>query len=314
MNPTPLPVARGPLVGIAFKVSSVLIFLVMSSLLKASSDIPAGELVFFRSFFGLPPVLVFLAATGQFRDGIRTNALGNQLWRGFVGTVSMGLGFFALTRLPLPEAVTIAYMMPLVIVILSAIFFHEQVRLYRWAAVIIGLAGVVVIAWPTFTLFQSGVDNAAAIGVVASILAATIGAVAQILVRRLVRTERSATIVLYFLGSSSLISLATIPFGWVMPSPIIAACLVGAGLCGGIAQVLLTESYRHTEMSVVAPFEYTSLIFSLIIGYAFFGDVPTPFMLVGALIVVGSGLFIIYREHRLGLDRPRVQEVVTPQG
>ena len=140
------------------------------------------------------------------------------------------------------------------------------------------------------------------------------GAVAQLLVRKLIQTERSATIVLYFLLSSSLISLATIPFGWVMPSPIIAACLVGAGLCGGIAQVLLTESYRHTEMSVVAPFEYSSLVFSVIIGFVFFGDMPTWFMLIGGAIVVGSGLFIIYREHRLGLDRTKVREVVTPQG
>jgi drug/metabolite transporter (DMT)-like permease len=307
---------RGSLTGIAYKVASVLIFLVMSSLLKASAGVPAGELVFFRSFFGLFPVLVFLAGTGQLREGVRTKALGSQLWRGLVGTTSMGLGFFALTRLPLPEAVTINYMMPLVIVILSAIFFHERVRLYRWSAVVVGLAGVVVIAWPRLTLLETGVDAGAAIGLFAAIAAACIGAVAQMLVRRLTRTERSATIVLYFLGSSSLISLCTLPFGWVAPSPLVTAFLIGAGIAGGIAQILLTESYRHADMSVVAPFEYSSLIFSLIIGYAFFGDVPTVYMLVGAVIVVGSGLFIIYREHRLGLDKERkaVREVVTPQG
>jgi drug/metabolite transporter (DMT)-like permease len=89
---------------------------------------------------------------------------------------------------------------------------------------------------------------------------------------------------------------------------------VGAGICGGVAQILLTESYRHADLSVIAPFEYSSLVFSVIIGFVFFGDVPTWFMLIGGLIVVGSGLFIIYREHRLGLDRKRVREVVTPQG
>src|SRR3954470_6256076 len=110
MNPTTLSPSlrsKGSLVGIGYKIASVLIFLVMSSLLKASSGIPAGELVFFRSFFGILPVVVFLAFTGQLREGIRTEALGSQLWRGLVGTTSMGLGFFALTRLPLPEAVTI---------------------------------------------------------------------------------------------------------------------------------------------------------------------------------------------------------------
>jgi drug/metabolite transporter (DMT)-like permease len=305
---------RNPLVGIAFKVGSVLIFLVMSSLLKASGDIPAGELVFFRSFFGVIPVVLFLVWRGELREGLKSNAVGSQIWRGLVGTVSMGLGFFALTRLPLPEAVTINYAMPLIIVVLSALFLHEVVRLYRWTAVIVGLVGVVIIAWPRLTVFSSGVGSAAAVGVFAAIAAACLGAVAQLLVRKLIKTERSATIVLYFLLSSSAISLLTIPFGWVLPTPLQAATLIGAGFAGGIAQIMLTESYRHADMSVVAPFEYSSLVFSVIIGFVFFGDVPTWFMLAGGTIVVGSGLFIIYREHRLGLDRSQVREVVTPQG
>ncbi|MEO8757913.1 MAG: DMT family transporter [Devosia sp.] len=307
------PSRSTPLTGIAFKVGSVLIFLVMSSLLKASTGVPAGELVFFRSFFGVLPVVVFLAARGELRAGLKSNNVPSQIWRGLVGTVSMGLGFFALTRLPLPEAVTINYAMPLVIVIFSAIFLHETVRLYRWTAVVVGLLGVVVIAWPQLTLFSHGVDSGAAIGVVAAISAACLGAVAQLLVRKLIQTERSATIVLYFLVSSSAISLLSVPFGWVMPSPLIATYLVGAGIAGGIAQILLTESYRHADMSVVAPFEYSSLIFSVLIGFVFFGDVPTWFMLIGGVIVVGSGLFIIYREHRLGRARPE-KPVVTPQG
>jgi drug/metabolite transporter (DMT)-like permease len=286
----------------------------MSSLLKASVGVPAGELVFFRSFFGVFPVVVFLAWRGELRAGLRSNNIPSQIWRGLVGTVSMGCGFFALTRLPLPEAVTITYAMPLIIVVLSALFLHETVRLYRWSAVIVGLFGVVIIAWPRLTLFSTGVDSTAAIGAVVAFVGACLGAVAQLLVRTLIKTERSATIVLYFLLSSAVISLVTVPFGWVMPNPVTLAFLIGAGFAGGIAQVVLTESYRHADMSVVAPFEYTSLVFSVIIGFVFFGDVPTWFMLIGGVIVVGSGLFIIYREHRLGLDRSKVREVVTPQG
>jgi drug/metabolite transporter (DMT)-like permease len=226
----------------------------------------------------------------------------------------MGLGFFALTQLPLPEAVTISYATPLIIVALSAIFLREAVHLYRWSAVIVGLIGVVIIAWPRLTLVSSGIDDGATIGVMAALAAAAIAAVAQLLVRRLTQTERSGTIVLYFLLTSSVISLVTIPFGWQWPTGLQAVYLVGAGIAGGIAQVLMTESYRHAELSVVAPFEYSSLVFSVIIGFVFFGDVPTWFMLVGGVIVVGSGLFIIYRERQLGLDRKRVEEVVTPQG
>src|SRR5690606_12627077 len=110
--------------------------------------------------------------------------------------------------------------------------------------------------------------------------------------------------------SSSLIVLVTIPFGWVMPTPTQALFLVGAGIAGGVGQILLTESYRHADMSVVAPFEYTSLVFSILIGYFAFGDVPTWQMLVGGVIVIGSGLFIIWRERRLGKVRPE-KAVVT---
>jgi drug/metabolite transporter (DMT)-like permease len=305
---------RGALVAIGYKVASVCIFLVMSSLLKASEGVPAGELVFFRSFFGILPVLVFLAWQGELRAGIRTNALGSQIWRGLLGTTSMGLNFFALTQLPLPEAVTITYAMPLIIVVLSAIFLHEIIRLYRWSAVIVGLVGVVVIAWPRLTLLSSGVDPAGATGVLAAIAGAALGAVAQLLVRKLIRTERPATVVLYFLGASSVMSLLTLPFGWVVPSPTQALMLVGAGIAGGIAQVMLTESYRHADLSVIAPFEYTSLVFSVILGYVFFGDVPTLYMLVGGVIIVGSGLFIVYREHRLGLRQgAATRQLATPQ-
>ncbi len=275
---------------------------------------PAGELVFFRSFFGIVPVVVFLAWTGQLREGVKSNAIGGQIWRGLVGTTSMGLGFFALTRLPLPEAVTLNYATPLVIVVFSALFLNEIVRFHRWSAVVVGLVGVVIIAWPSLTLFSTGVSSAAALGVGAALAGACVGAGAQLLVRRLIVTERSATIVLYFLGTSSLISLVTIPFGWVMPTPLQAVYLVGAGIAGGIAQIILTESYRHADMSVVAPFEYTSLVFSVIIGFVFFGDLPTVHMIVGGILVVGSGLFIIYREHRLGIDRKKAAELVTPQG
>ena len=301
------------LTGIAFKVTSVIIFLAMASLLKASEGVPAGQLVFFRSFFGLVPVIAWLSWRRELLAGIKTQHLGGHLARGSIGTISMGFGFFALTQLPLPEATTLTYAMPLLIVVFSAIFLGETVRLYRWSAVGVGMAGVLLIAWPSLTLFSSGVSSAAAIGVGAALTGACLGAVAQLLVRRLVDTERSATIVFYFLASSSVIALATIPLGWVTPTPLQTVFLVGAGICGGTAQILLTESYRHADMSVVAPFEYTSLVFSIIIGFFAFGDVPTWQMIAGGLVVVGSGLFIIWRERQLGKVRPEKQ-VATPQG
>ena len=301
--------------GIGFKLSSVCVFLGMSSLLKASEGIPAGELVFFRSFFAILPILVYLIARGELGVGLVTKHPISHLWRGLVGSGGMAFGFYALTQLPLPEAIAISYATPLLIVVFSAVFYHEQVRLYRWSAVLVGLVGVIIIIWPRFTEFSGGLENmsSATLGAISALIAACFAATAMMLVRKLVQTERSATIVLYFSIASSLIGLCSLPFGWLMPTPEQFALLVAAGIFGGIGQILLTESYRHADMSVVAPFEYASLILAVIIGYIFFKDIPTVEMLLGGVIVVCSGLFIIYREHKLGIERRKASEVTPPQ-
>jgi drug/metabolite transporter (DMT)-like permease len=310
------PGGHNPLTGIAYKIASVCIFVVMASLLKASQGVPAGELVFFRSFFAILPVVVYLVWRGELAAGLRTKHPLSHLMRGVVGTGGMGFGFYALTQLPLPEATAIQYATPLLIVVFSAVFIGETVRFYRWSAVLIGLVGVIIIVWPRLTVFSGGLADAsgATLGAISALISCCFAAVAMILVRRLVFTERSATIVLYFSISSSLIGLLTIPFGWIMPSPAQWAFLIGAGIAGGIAQILLTESYRHADMSVVAPFEYTSLLLTFAVGYFVFQDVPTIEMLVGGIIVVGAGVFIVWREHRLGLDRKKASESSTPQG
>ncbi|MBN9363764.1 MAG: DMT family transporter [Devosia sp.] len=301
--------------GIAFKLSSVCVFLGMSSLLKASEGVPSGQLVFFRSFFAILPIIAYLIWKGELGVGLKTKHPVSHLLRGLVGTGGMMTGFFALTQLPLAEAITISYATPLLIVVFSAVFYHEQVRLYRWSAVLVGLVGVVIIIWPRLTVFSGGISDmsGATLGAISALVAAGFAATAMVLVRKLVETERSATIVLYFSLTSSVFGLATLPFGWVMPTTEQFALLIGAGIFGGIGQILLTESYRHADMSVVAPFEYASLILSVLIGYLIFHDVPTIEMLAGGAIVVGSGLFIIYREHKLGLERKRASEVTPPQ-
>jgi drug/metabolite transporter (DMT)-like permease len=300
--------------GISFKLTSVCVFLGMTTLLKASEGVPAGELVFFRSFFAIVPILIYLIYRREFFVGFQTRHPIGHFWRGLVGTGGMMTGFFALTQLPLPETIAIQYATPLLIVVLSAVFYHEQVRLYRWSAVLVGLVGVVVIMWPRLTVFSSGAEamSGAPLGAIVAFISCFFSATAMVLVRRLVHTERSATIVLYFSITSSIFGLCTLPFGWVMPTLEQWAMLIAAGIFGGIAQILLTESYRHADMSVVAPFEYASLILSIIAGYVFFKEIPTAEMLIGGVIVVGSGLFIIYREHMLGIERRKAGEVSPP--
>lgn len=302
------------LTGITLKVVSVAIFVAMSALIKYAGQLPAGQIVFFRSFFAIFPILAFLGYHKELRAGFRTKRPGSHFARGFVGLAAMGLSFIALTRLPLPEAITLNYAQPLLVVVFSALFLGEAVRVYRWTAVIVGLVGVVIVSWPKLTLFGSpaGMGADETLGVLAALGGATASAVAMLLVRSLVHTERTPTIVLWFSLTASMLALLTIPFGWDALSWAQVAALVAAGFCGGIAQIFMTEAYRYAEASTVAPFEYTSLILGLIVGYVVFSEVPTVHMLVGGSIVVGAGIFIIWRERRLGVQRA-ARKLAPPQ-
>ena len=310
---TPAPVS--PVTGISLKVASVASFSIMFVLIKAAGDVPAGQAVFFRSFFAIFPIVIVLAFRRELAGAFRTSRPVSHFMRGAIGVVAMSLGFFALTRLPLPEAITLQYAQPLLVVVLGALFMGETVRLYRWTAVAVGLCGVLIISWPNLTLLagDTPIGRAQALGAAAAIAAAGFSAATVLLVRRLVYTERTPTIVLWFSMTASLFGLCTLPFGWVLPSLEQTALLVASGVIGGFGQIMLTESYRHAPMSTIAPFEYTSILFGALLGYIVFGDVPGGNMIVGGIIVVGAGLFIIWREQRLGLERAAARKVTPPQ-
>ncbi|MER8764634.1 MULTISPECIES: DMT family transporter [unclassified Mesorhizobium] len=304
------------LTGILLKIVSVAVFVGMSSCIKAAGTVPAGQIVFFRSFFAIFPIIAFLAFQGKLGTAFSTKRPLNHIARGVVGVCAMGLGFFALTRLPLPEAITLNYAQPLLVVVFSSIFLGEAIRIYRWSAVAVGLVGVLIISWPELTLLSSGaaLGDQEVPGVIAALIAAAISAIAMLLVRNLVQSERTATIVLWFSVTASVMALLSLPFGWQALTPAQAGLLIAAGFCGGLGQILMTSAYRHAEASVVAPFEYTSMILGVVVGYLVFGDVATINMLVGGMIVVAAGIFIIWRERQLGLERTRTRKAVAPEG
>jgi drug/metabolite transporter (DMT)-like permease len=305
-----------PLRGISLKIASVLVFIVMATIIKATSDhVPPGQAVFFRSLFAIPVIVVWLAWRRELATGLRTANPMAHVWRGVVGTTAMGLGFMGLGLLPLPEVTAIGYAAPLLTVIFAAMFLGESVRVFRIATVILGLAGVMIVLSPRLSALSDGTVGATeALGAMVVLGGAVFAALAQVFVRKLVDTEATATIVFWFSITATLLSLVTLPFGWVIPAPREAALLVGAGLLGGLGQILLTSSYRHADASVVAPFEYVSMLFALLFGYVFFAEVPTGTMLVGAALVVTAGILIIWRERQLGIERARQRKSMTPQG
>jgi drug/metabolite transporter (DMT)-like permease len=234
------------------------------------------------------------------------------VWRGLAGTCAMGLGFAGLGYLPLPEVTAIGYAAPLLTVIFAAMFLGEEVRLFRMGAVALGLTGVLIVLAPRLTVAGEGASHAEAFGAMLVLGGAVFAALAQVFVRKLVAGERTATIVFYFSLTSTLLSFVTLPFGWVVPTPAETATLVAAGLLGGVGQILLTSSYRFADASVVAPFDYASMLFALAFGWFFFDELPTLTMLAGAALVVLAGLLIIWRERRLGLERARQRKAMTP--
>lgn len=305
----------GAMLGITLKVLSVVVFVAMSAIIKGAEGVPIGQLVFYRSLFALVPIFILLGFRGELMEGFKTKRLSGHVLRGILGTTGMFLIFFGLARLPLPEVTTINYATPLFIVIFSAVFLREKIRLFRWSAVVVGLIGVIIIMWPRLTVFSGDFSNLGpqTIGAISVFVACMTSAAAMLTVRNLVRTESSATIVIYFsLVSTAMGMLASLFLGWASLSLQQVLWLIGAGIAGGIGQILLTESYRHAEITTVAPFEYSSMILAIIIGFVIFSEIPTIEMLVGGTIVTAAGIFIIYREHRLGLKREHARKVSSP--
>ncbi|MEC8582613.1 MAG: DMT family transporter, partial [Pseudomonadota bacterium] len=247
------------------------------------------------------------------KTGLKTKNPMGHLWRGLIGVTAMGFTFTGLGMLPLPEVTAIGFAAPLLTVVFAAFLLGERVRAFRLGAVAFGLVGVLIILWPLLSV--DNLDRAVMIGVVVVLLSSVFRALAQIQIRRLAGREETSAIVFYFSLTATILSLFTLPFGWVMPTAQEAAMLIGAGLIGGFAQILLTSAYRYAEAGVVAPFDYASMLFAVVLGYVVFAEVPTVYTLVGSGVVIAAGVLIIWRERKLGLKRGQTRKAgLTPQG
>ena len=301
-----------PLLGIALKIASALAFTLMSAGVKLVAErYPIGEVVFFRSAFALVPLLAWLSWRGDLINAVRTDDLKGHLLRGIISTSGMFAGFIALSYLPLSDAVAIGYASPLITVVLAALILKETVRAYRWSAVVVGFVGVIIMLLPHLngSIVAQGLAGGAGVGALFALFAACCSAGATIQIRRLMVRERTGAIVFYFSLLTTFMGLVTIVLGWRMPDLADAVLLVVIGILGGIGQILLTLSYRHADTSVIAPFEYTTMLWAVLIGWFAFSQLPQATVVAGGLIVAAAGCFVLWRERQLGLQRAKEVEV-----
>jgi drug/metabolite transporter (DMT)-like permease len=296
--------------GALLMVLSHALFTAMSAAVKALGDrIPVVELMFFRSALALPVVALILArGRGGLLGGLRTRRFGGHVARALTGTAAQACGFYALTVLPLAVQTALGYTTPLFVTVLAILFLGERVGVHRWSAVVAGFLGVLVIAagQGAFGPASVVVGALAALGTAAAVAQGLFSAATTLLVRQLSATESSSTITMFQSLLMTGFTLVALPFFWVTPTWEELALLVLVGLVGGVAQWMLTEAWASAQVSSVAPYSYSALVWAMAIGWAVWGDVPGPAMLAGSALIVVAGLYILHRE--LVRRRQRAEE------
>ena len=258
-------------------------------------------MVFYRSAFGIPVIVAMALFMGR-PDLLRARRLDTHAGRSIAGAISMYFNFASYALLPLADATALSFAQPLFVVILAATMLGERVHIYRWSAVVVGFIGVLLVAGP-----EASMQPAALRGAAYALIGAALTALAMIYLRRMSAHEHSITIAFYYMIATSLFSLFTVPFGWIWPTTDQAAVLIFAGLCGGAGQLFLSFSYRFAEASAVAPFDYTAMIWAVVLGYFLFHELPAAQVWLGSAIVIACGLLILWRERKLGRQRGPTQ-------
>jgi drug/metabolite transporter (DMT)-like permease len=273
--------------GFLYMFLSVCTFSVMDLLVKWSSDYPTGEVLFFRGFFGLLPTY-FLIPKNKLKTFYTTERSKEHLFRCLMGLIALIAIVVALRELPLAVVVSLSYAAPLFITVLSIFLLSEKVGVFRWLAVIIGFVGVIIIAEPGF----KGMNYLYFLPLIFCIGMAFV----TITIRKLSTTEPIWLISIFFTITISIAGLVTIPMGWKMPNFQDFILLALIGVTGGSANLFLTQSYKLSEVSLVAPLKYLALVFAIFFGYFIWNEIPTIKTLIGASLVVLASLIIFRRE------------------
>ena len=285
------------MLGLGLRLLAILMLSTMSALIKlaAAGGANLAEILLFRQLFAIPFILLFVAL-GPGLGSLRTQRFGLHLSRTAVGLTGMVFNLGAVVLLPLAEATTLGYTVPIFATILGALVLKEPTGWHRWGAVLVGFAGVLIVTQP-------GGNHIPLSGVAIGLIAALFVAIVAIQLRHMSRTEIPSTTVFWFSALSVPPLAIAYPFFATMHNWQTFGFLILIGLVGGVGQLALTAALRFAPVSVVVPMDYSSLIWATIYGFLLFGVLPGPWTWVGAPIIIASGLYIVWRERRRGISR-----------
>ncbi len=277
--------------GIVAMLLSVGFFAAMDVLLKLlSGHYPAVQVSALRGAASIPFVLLAVGVTGRWRD-LKPVRWGLHLVRGVLAIVMLSTFVYAVKLLPLADAYSIFLAAPLIVTALSVPILGERVDAPRWIAIAVGLSG-------TLVLLNPRASNFATLGGLAAVLSASCYALSAISVRILTRTDTTASMVFWFMLMLTVFGGILAAPTWVPIDPRHWLLLLGVGVLGALGQHFITEAFRHARASVVAPFEYTALLWAVTFDWVFWDHAPNSLMFVGGAIIVASGLYLIQRERR----------------
>ena len=273
--------------GFLYMFMSICAFSIMDLIVKWSEHYPLGQVLFFRGFFGV--LFYFLIIPKErLHNFYYTKRAGLHFLRSFSGLIALVAIFIALRSLPLATVVSISFAAPIFTTIFSIFLLNERVGVYRWLAVVVGFIGILIITEP-------GISSLNIFYIFPIIFCIGLSYVA-ITIRKLSTTEPVWLISLYFSISITLLSLFSLPLGWIMPSIKDFMILAMIGIFGGVANLWLSQSYKYSEVSLVTPLKYLALVFAIIFGYLIWDEIPTIKSLFGAALVIISTLIIFRRE------------------
>jgi drug/metabolite transporter (DMT)-like permease len=290
----PTSVRHRPVLGIALKLASVVLFAGMTLCVKfLGEDIPSGQTIFARGIISML-VVALIAWQSNRLHLLKTRNWRSHALRSLSGTASMFCLFAALTMIPLADLTAISFTAPMFLTVLAMVFLGERIHRFRWTALGIGFVGVLIMIGPHLSF-----ASASSLGAVTALAAALFSAVAMTFLRSMSAGEHALTITFYFSLTFTVCAALTAIQGWPLPTALQWLLIILAGLFGVFGQVLMTYSYRYAEASTIAPLDYTNMIMAVILGYLFFGEIPSVWVWIGAPLVVSAGLLILWREYHL---------------